>query len=112
MINQQITIFGKRWFDKVNGNTYHSVKVYVNGKLVGFEPYAYGYDEGYLQTAVELLVKAGVYTREVEPDRTDKHGTFIKGNDRTYFKFLDDKRAHPENFVIEVSDVARKKDLA
>jgi hypothetical protein len=106
-----ISIFGKRWFDRINGNTYHSVKVYADGKLVGFEPFTYGYGEGYLQTAVELLVKAGVYTREVEPDRIVKD-TLIKGQDRTYYKFLEDKRTNRENFVIEVSDVARKKDLA
>jgi len=26
-----ITISARRWFDKVNGNTYHSVDVYANG---------------------------------------------------------------------------------
>jgi len=105
-----ITIFAKRWFDKVNGNTYHSVNVYADGKLVGSEPFAYGYGEGYQQTAVELLIKAGIYKREVEPDRVVKD-TLIKGQDRTYYRFLEDKREHKENFVIECADVARKKDL-
>ena len=50
-----ITIIGKRWSDKANGNTYHSVKVYVNGNLIGYKPFTYGYEDAYLQTAKTLL---------------------------------------------------------
>ncbi len=108
----QIQILARRWFDKINGNTYHSVKVFADNKEVGFCPFAYGYGEGFQQTAVELLVKAGIFTREVEPDRTDKHGTYIKGNDRTYWNFLEDKRSNHDKYLINVVDVSRKKDLA
>ena len=52
-----ITILGRRWFERVNGNTYHSVKVYVNGILIDKIDYDYGYGSQYLQNGQELLAK-------------------------------------------------------
>jgi len=49
-----------RWFDKINGNTYHSVRVTRckdDAVLVGMIQYGYG--EHYRQTAIEEMVKAG-----------------------------------------------------
>lgn len=54
--NAVITIIGKRWFERVNGNTYHSVAVYVNGDMVEYMPFDYGYGDGYMQTATDILV--------------------------------------------------------
>ena len=98
-----ITISGRRWFDKSGGNTYHSVDVYVNGKHVGREPFAYGYDEGYLQTAHKLLQKAGIFKKTGERLKS--------GMDKDYYEFMKDMRAHRDKYVKIVSDVARKKDL-
>jgi len=98
-----ITISARRWFDKINGNTYHSVEVFANGKLVGNNPFEYGYDEAYLQTAHEILQKAGIYRK------TDEH--LKSGMDKDYYEFMMDKREHRDKFVVIVSDVARKKDL-
>lgn len=53
--NDTITVLGRRWFEKTNGNTYHSVQVYINGNEIGYEPFTYGYESQYLQTAVKLL---------------------------------------------------------
>lgn len=53
--NDTITVLGRRWFEKTNGNTYHSVKVCINGNEIGYEPFNYGYGSQYLQTAVELV---------------------------------------------------------
>lgn len=53
-----LVIIAKRWFDKINGNTYHSVLINVDGKTELYEPFAYGYDRQYEQTAVKLLEKA------------------------------------------------------
>jgi len=50
---------GFRWFDKINGNTYHSVRVIRlrdNKVLVG--QYQYGYGDSYQQTALDLMVEA------------------------------------------------------
>lgn len=107
-----VLIIARRWFDRINGNTYHSVKVLVNNKEIGYCPIAYGYGECFQQTAVDLLVKAGCYIKEVAPDRTYGCGTFIKGADRTYWNFLNDMRENRDNFLVFVTDVPRKKDLA
>ncbi len=51
-----------KWFDKVNGNTYHSVRVtrFSNDKtIVGLHPpYEYGYGDQYRQTALAAMAKA------------------------------------------------------
>jgi hypothetical protein len=52
-----VVVIGKRWFDRVNGNTYHTAMVLVNGQSLGKSPMTYGYDEQYLQTAKEILLE-------------------------------------------------------
>ena len=49
-----------RWFDRVNGNTYHSVRVTrcKDGAVV-LGAFEYGYGDSYRQTAVEEMLKAG-----------------------------------------------------
>ena len=56
----KFTVSARRWFDKANGNTYHSVKV-IREKdgAVLLAPMQYGYDEHYRQTAHEIMLKAG-----------------------------------------------------
>jgi len=56
----QFTVIGIRWFDKVNGNTYHSVKIVNNltGKIIN-SPMQYGYGNTYRQTALERMLEAG-----------------------------------------------------
>lgn len=49
----------KRWNNKINGNTYHRVKVYVNGKLIGESKMTYGYGSQYLITAKNILEDKG-----------------------------------------------------
>ena len=58
-----LKIVARRWFQKTYGNTYHSVRIYeVSGTgseyketLIAEQPFEYGYDRQYLQTAVDLL---------------------------------------------------------
>lgn len=48
-----------KWFDKANGNTYHSVRItrHKDGKtIVG--SFTYGYGDHYRQTAIETMLKA------------------------------------------------------
>ena len=49
-----------RWFDKVNGNTYHSVRVTrcKDGAIV-YGQFQYGYGEGYRDTALRAMAEAG-----------------------------------------------------
>ena len=51
----KVEIYGKRWFQKSYGNTYHVTKVYVNGVDIGESDQQYGYDEQYLQTGAKIL---------------------------------------------------------
>lgn len=60
-----IRIEGRRWRDKINGNTYHSARVYVDGALVAAAPFQYGYGDQYVWTGWEAAVKA----LKLEPER-------------------------------------------
>jgi hypothetical protein len=47
-----------KWFDKVNGNTYHSVRITRckdNKTIVG--GFTYGYGDHYQQTAMETMIE-------------------------------------------------------
>ena len=50
---------GARWFDKVNGNTYHSVRVTRcrDGATIVC-PFQYGYEDAYRQTALKAMAEA------------------------------------------------------
>jgi hypothetical protein len=50
-----IHISGRRWFDKVNGNTYCSSRIFVNGELVKTMDFTYGYGDFYIQMSEEWL---------------------------------------------------------
>ena len=60
-------IEGRRWFQRGPGNTYHSVRIFKDGKLLVFLPYQYGYGEGFLQTAFEWLGNNGM------PELLERH---------------------------------------
>jgi hypothetical protein len=81
-------IKGKRWFQRSYGNTYHTVKVFVNGEVLKSE-ITYGYGSHYLQTAAELLKENGY---DIPED-----------NGKAY--------AYVAKFQHTVEDVKRKKDL-
>lgn len=48
-----------RWFDRINGNTYHSVRITRcrDGKTI-YCPFQYGYGDHYRQTALEEMARA------------------------------------------------------
>jgi hypothetical protein len=52
----EFTANAVRWFDRANGNTYHSVRITDNetGNTI-YCPYQYGYDEHYRQTALVAM---------------------------------------------------------
>ena len=49
-----------RWFDKINGNTYHSVRItrHSDGAILAC-PFQYGYGDHYRQTALDAMARAG-----------------------------------------------------
>ena len=56
---KRFTVNAIKWFDKANGNTYHSCLVirHRDGKTLAC-PYTYGYGDCYQQTALEAMKKA------------------------------------------------------
>lgn len=64
-----ITVVGRRWFDRVNGNTYCSADVFFDGILVAEVPFEYGYGSYYRQAAfAELKRKKLIKLRKHESD--------------------------------------------
>ena len=65
-MNKTVVVSARRWFDKANGNTYHSVKVYYDGNIVNKDlgdatEIHYGYGSAWEQTVKDLLVRHGIY---------------------------------------------------
>lgn len=90
-------IEGRRWFQTTYGNTYHSVRIWINGEQVAYLPFQYGYGEGFLQTALDWLDDNGYIKREEYSNGSKAYGTLFlrEGLGGTY----------------SVIDVQRKKDL-
>jgi hypothetical protein len=61
---------GRAWFDKINGNTYHSVRIWINGEVMAVVPMRYGYENAYQASAVEELVELGLL-----PETLFQHGS-------------------------------------
>lgn len=97
---ESLEIYGKRWFQKSCGNTYHSVTVYVNDEILRCA-FSYGYGSQYLVTACDLLIKAGYEVQTYYSDGTKKD---------SYCSLLDIIRNN-NDFFEKVVDVKRKKDL-
>jgi len=56
---QSLHIEGRRWFQRGPGNTYHSVRIFIDGALAACMPYQYGYGDQFLQTAIDWLKAQG-----------------------------------------------------
>ena len=63
-----------KWFDKVNGNTYHSVRVVrcKDGKTA-YGAFGYGYGEQYKQSAYGAMEEAGFLPKEYSGDNAYKY---------------------------------------
>lgn len=85
---ETLKIYGKRWFQKSYGNTYHTATVIVNGEEMK-SGITYGYGNHYLQTAADMLRNAGYEIPE--------------NNGKAY--------AMMTKYEHEATDVKRKKDL-
>ena len=59
-----LTIEGRRWFDKVNNNTYHSVRIILNAKVIYKSEKTYGYSDQYIVTALKYLNNEGYTNRD------------------------------------------------
>ena len=97
-IKTMLIINARRWFDRVNGNTYHAVQVFDGKELIAKKGgLNYGYGEQYRQTAFKLLIDLGYYS-----DERRENGTYLD-----FSKFQDDlRKGH-----VFVNDMSRQKDL-
>jgi hypothetical protein len=89
---KKIEIWGKRWFQKTYGNTYHTTRIYFNDKLVFESPRGYGYGDGYIQTAKDWLVA----------------NRWMPANEPVWRYFRDDKGI---DYSAHATDVKRQRDL-
>lgn len=61
---ETLVIRGRRWFQKLYGNTYHTVTVVVNGHVLKSN-IQYGYGTQYLVTAADLSVKMDMIFQKI-----------------------------------------------
>jgi len=98
---KEIYVYGKLWFQKTYGNTYHTAAIDVYGSDNEYpiystkSPVKYGYGEQYLQTAIDILQDNG----------------FIKDYDMTsepFWKYCERKGI---KLVYSAKDVSKKSQL-
>lgn len=94
-----LTIIGRRWFDRINGNTYFSAVALVNGVQVAEIPFEYGYGNQYEDSMFNLLYKMG-YCADRE--------TYSNGGSEALWVYCNRKGITK---YVTHSDVNRKKDL-
>lgn len=63
-INRSLFIEGREWFDKVNGNSYFSARIWVDGGQVAILTFQYGYGDQYLYEAQKKLLELGYLPQE------------------------------------------------
>ncbi|KKK93892.1 hypothetical protein LCGC14_2688340 [marine sediment metagenome] len=81
-----ITVLGRKWWDRPNGNTYNTAQVMVNGVTVGKTEYCYGYGDYYLQAAGDWLEKRGYI----------KRGHYPYGGATPLWRYCSDNNIHLE----------------
>lgn len=95
---KSIVILGRRWFERVNGNTYFSAEIFVNGNHVHKIDYEYGYGDQYAHEAGAWLDKNGWIALE----------RYSNGSAQPLWYYC---RDHGISLIQNVVDVQRKKNL-
>lgn len=54
-----IFINAKQWRDKTYGNTYFAAEISIDGEIVGYLPFQYGYENAYQYEAIKWLYYNG-----------------------------------------------------
>ena len=63
-IKRSLFVEGREWFDKVNGNSYFSARIWVDGGQVAILTFQYGYGDQYLYEAQKKLLELGYLPQE------------------------------------------------
>jgi len=94
---KKIVVTGRRWFDRINGNTYNTVDIFIDDEFVIDLPREYGYGNYYFYRAMLWLAEFGY----IENRRSSCNGLLWREQfDERGIKFVD-----------SVIDVKRKRDL-
>jgi hypothetical protein len=78
-----------KWFDKVNGNTYHSVRIerVRDGKMI-YCQFQYGYGDHYKYTALVEMIKnkwlPKIYVSNTNNIPADKKGYYLYERENNY----------------------------
>ena len=59
-----ITLDAREWFDKVNGNSYFTCDITINGELIHTLPMQYGYGNHYEDVALQWL-KENIFSKQL-----------------------------------------------
>lgn len=94
-----ITIIGKRWFDKINGNTYFSSVGLIDGEPKVAIKFEYGYGNQFEWDTFAELEKQG-FINDVEH--------YKNGGSESLWRYCGRKGL---KYYTSASDVNRKKDL-
>jgi hypothetical protein len=63
-IQRSLFIEGREWFDKVNGNSYFTARIWVDGGQVAILPFQYGYGDQFIYEAQKKLLELGYLPQE------------------------------------------------
>ncbi len=66
-----IEVRAKEWFDRVNGNSYFSARVYLDDEEIAVLPFQYGYGSHYEHMAMQAI-KGILKDRDFEFDDNDQ----------------------------------------
>lgn len=104
---ETITVIGRRWFDKVNGNTYFTARILINGRTVHALPMEYGYGDQYMHAAFDWL-DAHSFVTFLRRTTTPKGCDPIIEKAEPPWQLCDRLGIHCE---YSATDVGRRKDL-
>ena|ERR1039458_3596242 len=54
---RSLNIEAREWYDRQNGNSYFSARIWVDGEIVHTLPFQYGYGDYFQQRATEWLTE-------------------------------------------------------
>ena len=85
-----------KWFDKVNGNTYHSVRITNNktGKVL-YCPFEYGYGDQYRYTALQEM-----YDKKWISNKRYKNNPNDKADERKWYAIWERENGYPVNWIV------------
>ena len=63
-IERSLFIEAREWYDKINGNSYFSARLWVDGGQVAILPFQYGYGDQFIYEAQKKLLELGYLPQE------------------------------------------------